>query len=104
MAYQLELPKGSKLHHTFHIEKLKKFKGEALATPPIHPILAIDNQPICYPLAIVDSKSVYHKGQIKKQFLVQWSNGLPEDASWEDVDSLKQAFPSIQVEDNLDLS
>lgn len=101
VAYQMDLPEGSKILHTFHIEKLKKFKGEARATQSIHTIMAINNQPICYPLAIIDCRKIYFKGKFRKQLLVHRSNGLPEDATWEDVDSLKQAFPSIQVENNL---
>lgn len=33
--------------------------------------------------------------------LVQWSHELPKDGTWENVDSLVDAFPSIQAEDNL---
>lgn len=100
-AYSVELPEGSRIHNTFHVSKLRKFIGpvDQIAKEP--PLLAVDNQPITYPLAIIDGRVMKKAGKLTKQFLVQWSGTWPEDASWIDADLLQQTYPVIQLEDDL---
>ncbi|WVZ18571.1 hypothetical protein V8G54_005893 [Vigna mungo] len=56
VAYQLDLPPSSKIHHVFHYSLLKLHKGPLPTSPTGLPPLALDNKPIIEPLAILDTK------------------------------------------------
>lgn len=98
-AYTLALPRGSKIHNSFHISKLKAYIGPIPPKSADYPIMAVNNQPILYPISIIDFRKIYLRGEQKMQVLVNWSDTPPEDASWENLDELKKAFPAIDSED-----
>lgn len=35
--------------------------------------------------------------------LIQWTNSLPKDATWEQVDVIKAQFPEFHLQDKVDL-
>ncbi|GAV83386.1 Chromo domain-containing protein [Cephalotus follicularis] len=54
-------------------------------------------------MAIVDTRTVFSKGQPSPQILVQWF-GLPlEEATWENVIDVQQAYPDFNLEDKVGL-
>lgn len=93
------LPPGSRIHNTFHISKLKAYKGVLPPPEENSPILAIDNQPILYPIALIDFKKIYLNGKQTYQVLVHWSGSTLEDASWENLEDSKNMFLVIVNED-----
>jgi len=90
VAYKLDNPEQSKVHPMFHVSQLKACLGpgrQVLSQLP-HPDAThqIPN--------LVLQRHVRQRdlGTIV-QVLVQWSGSPAEDATWEDLDSLKQQFP-----------
>ncbi|KAH7861229.1 hypothetical protein Vadar_023372 [Vaccinium darrowii] len=47
-------------------------------------------------MAVLDWRLVKHKGRLATQFLIQWSDALPEDATWEFHSSLEDRFPNFK--------
>ena len=101
VAYQLGLPKGSRIHLVFHISVLKPFHGSH--SPPHQPLpsLTIDNHPVDLLLAICDSRSIIRNGNTMRQILAQWTGCQLEVASWEDFTEFCKLYPSYHLDDKV---
>lgn len=92
VAYKLELPSPSKIHHVFHCSLLKLHKGPVTAAPDILPAATIDNHPLITPLTILDTKLDHSTDPPTLLALVQWLGLAPEDTTWENYDQLQTQF------------
>uniref|UniRef100_A0A0A9BBB6 Tf2-1-like SH3-like domain-containing protein n=1 Tax=Arundo donax TaxID=35708 RepID=A0A0A9BBB6_ARUDO len=95
VAYQLQLPAGTRLHDVFHVRLLKPFKGE----PPV-----TTSSTSSSPLPRLSSSFrglAYSFGQGQLQVLVQWKDCSPADASWVSVEDFKSLCPDFQLTDKL---
>ena len=96
MAFRLALPPGSRLHNAFHVGLLKKFVGQPPELPP--PLPPTHNGAIV-PVPSQALKTRLYRGV--RQILVQWEGLPPSSASWEDLSSFQERYPSFQLEDKL---
>jgi hypothetical protein len=98
-SYKLLLPKGCKLHHTFHISQLKKHFGHQ-AVPSKDLLLLNSGGTILIALEnILEWKLIpWVQGSISilvAQWLIKWIN-LPEtEATWEDASFIQKVFPAF---------
>ncbi|KAK1617590.1 hypothetical protein QYE76_023107 [Lolium multiflorum] len=91
VAYKLELPPTSRVHPVFHVSQLKPCIGphqQVLSQlPSSTDIFQI-------PVAVLGQRVRQAGFRTVPQALIHWS-GMPEDqATWEDIDSLRQQFPT----------
>ncbi|XP_075085031.1 uncharacterized protein LOC142168271 [Nicotiana tabacum] len=93
VAYKLELPPTSKVHHVFHVSLLKKKVGSKITTQTALPQTGNDGQFLVAPVAILQRQMVKKGNADAVKVLVQWSNLAPKDATWEDYADLKAKFP-----------
>lgn len=104
VAYTMSLPKNCKIHPTFHISKLKGFKGEVPQDLKVNlPPVSIRNEVVSTPIASVDYREISRMGQRVPQLLVHWAGTPLEDITWEDLKSMQSLLPSLQLEDKLSL-
>lgn len=96
VAYELKFPNDSRLHNVFHVSLLTAFKGDQL--PPITELPALEDGRVD-PLPSAVIRARLNRGT--KDILIQWSGMLEEEATWEDVDCFKQAYPLFELEDKL---
>jgi hypothetical protein len=54
VAYELELPKGSRIHNSFHLSCLKKALGQLVTTSTDLPLLDEEGQLVLAPEHILD--------------------------------------------------
>jgi hypothetical protein len=92
VAYLLDLPKDSKLHHVFHISVLKQHVGTAEPTEIELPV--VPDSPI-QPQSILEQRM--RKGAM--EILVHWMGFSPADASWENKDDFISRFPNFVLKD-----
>ncbi|KAG8372765.1 hypothetical protein BUALT_Bualt12G0100900 [Buddleja alternifolia] len=95
VAYKLLLPPSSQIHPVFHAFLLKKKIGHRHSAST--QLLAIDNegQIQVFPLAILDRRLVQLNNKAATQVLVHWVNTAPEQATWEDLTSIRAHFPTF---------
>jgi hypothetical protein len=99
VAYQLQLPAGTKLHDVFHVNQLKRHLGPAAVPNPTLPLLTPDGKVKLAPLAILQYRQVERNaGEYNiavPQWLIHWENMSPADAMWEDAKFIRATFPSF---------
>lgn len=97
-AYKLQLPDYFAIHDVFHISKLRPYKGsDPTQEHNSFPKFSVENQPVLTPLLLIDYRSVYRQNRIIPQLLVQWSNSIEEDTTWEDIASMRDLYLEDKV-------
>ena len=96
VAVRLALPSRAKLHDVFHVGLLKKWVGNPPDAPP--PLPAMHNG------AVEPEPEHAVRARLARgirQVLIQWKGEPAASATWEDLDSFRDRFPSFQLEDEL---
>ena len=83
VAYELELPKGSKIHNVFHVSCLKKSLGQQIVTSEILPPLDDEGHLTLVPENILKTRERRLRSKIIKEYFVQWKDLPSEYATWE---------------------
>lgn len=80
VAYNLDLPKESRIHLVLHVSKLKKKNGEKVLVQIELPTTAVDVESLCpTPQAILNSRIHIRKREV----LIHWQGFSPAEAIWE---------------------
>ena len=95
VAYELELPEGSKIHNVFHVSCLKKALGQQIITSEILPPLDDEGQLTLVPEKILKTRERRLRSRIIKEYLVQWKDLPNEDATWEEEKILQH--PNLKL-------
>jgi len=95
VAYELELPQGSKIHNIFHVSCLKKALGQQVTVTEELPPTDDEGHLVLQPEAIIDTRERQLRSRKIREFLVRWKNLPDEDATWEDERILQH--PSLQL-------
>ena len=94
VAYELELPQGSKIHNVFHVSCLKKALGQQVIVIDELPPTDDEGHLVLQPEAITDTRERQLRSRIVREFLVRWKKLPDEDATWESEKILQH--PSLQ--------
>eukprot|EP00253_Pinus_taeda_P036719 PITA_36719 len=95
VAYELELPQGSKIHNVFHVSCLKKALGQQVTVTDELPPMDDKGHLVLHPKAIIDTREMQLQSRTVREFLVRWKNLPDEDATWESEKILQH--PSLQL-------
>eukprot|EP00253_Pinus_taeda_P007200 PITA_07200 len=89
VAYELELPQGSKIHNVFHVSCLKKALGQHVTVIDELPPTDDEGHLVLQPEAIIDTRERQLRSTTVRKFLVRWKNLPDEDATWESEEILQ---------------
>jgi len=102
VAYKHQLPPSAKIHPVFHFSQLKLCHGQH--DQPCLPLPICDSEipPLIQSMAVLKSQTIIRGEQQVQQSLIQWENGLPEEATWEDNLLIARAYPHFNLGDKVD--
>ena len=83
VAYELELPTGSRIHNIFHVSCLKKALGQQVTATEELPPIDDEGHLVLHPEAIIDTRERHMWSRIVTKYLVRWRNSSDEDSTWE---------------------
>ncbi|KAK2367199.1 hypothetical protein QL285_080510 [Trifolium repens] len=101
VAYKLKLPDHAKIHPVFHVSQLKQFKGVSAERYIPLPLTMSESGPIIHPMEVLDARTIMRGTQKINQVLVQWDQLPAAEATWEDIDTLQDNFPTFNLETRL---
>eukprot|EP00253_Pinus_taeda_P011684 PITA_11684 len=96
VAYQIALPSHIRIHNVFHVSVLKQYFYD-----PKHVIqwqnvrVELEGEVLVEPLTILDRREVQLWKRVIFQAKVQWQHYGPEEATWEDEELLREAYPNL---------
>lgn len=93
VAYRLQLPSSVNIHPVFHVSQLKKHVGPTEIPTQDLPLVHTNGFIKTDPVAVLQTRQVPRNNLPVVQWLVQWANLPPEDATWEDASFMKGTFP-----------
>jgi hypothetical protein len=93
LAYKLLLPDGVNIHPVFHVSQLKKHLGSRAVPQADLPLVDDDGRIKTEPLQVLQTISLPRNNVLVTQWLIEWENLAPADASWEDANFIKKVFP-----------
>ncbi|GJT75254.1 ty3-gypsy retrotransposon protein [Tanacetum coccineum] len=100
VAYRLELPSSSQIHPVFHISQLKKCHGKDHSVGVL-PQLREDGLLENKPMAILEKRLGKVNNKPVMFVLIQWTNKLVEEATWEIYGDLITRFPGFDAENEV---
>jgi hypothetical protein len=100
VAYEIELPPGSKIHNVFHVSCLKKALGQQVAVTEELPPLDEEGQLILIPEDVLEVREKRLRNRSIKEYLIKWKNLPIEDASWEGEQVLQHMIWNCLWESN----
>jgi hypothetical protein len=83
VAYELELPEGSKIHNVFHVSCLKKAVGQQVNISEELPPLDKEGQLELVLEEVLEQRECRLRSRVIRECLVRWRGLLVEDATWE---------------------
>ncbi|PKA49390.1 hypothetical protein AXF42_Ash016579 [Apostasia shenzhenica] len=98
VAYKLKLLEYAKIHPIFHISLLKRRVGSRPMAQILPAEITTLGQIRAQPVTILKRRAVLRKRRLIQQGLIQWSQTNTEDASWEDLDLIRQQYPLFHID------
>jgi hypothetical protein len=100
VAYELELPQGSKIHNVFHVSCLKRALGQHVVTNKELPPVDEEGRLILILEEVLEVREKQLRNRDIKEYLIKWKNLPIEDATWESEQVLQQIDSGLLVGSN----
>jgi hypothetical protein len=97
MAYELDLPQGSKIHNVFHVSCLKRAIGQHIIPIEELPPLDEEGQLILIPEEVLEVQERKLRKRSIKEYLVKWKNLPIENVTWENEQVLHETSSELLV-------
>lgn len=95
VAYKLQLPEHAAIHPVFHVSQQKKHRGSHAVPMQGLPLVGENGKIKTEPVAVMSRRIVPRRNEPVAQWLIQWINLGPEDATWEDTTFIQKTFPNF---------
>ena len=79
----------------FHVSQLKRHIGPTVVPAPGLPLVDASGKIKVAPIMVLETRAVPRPPKLVTQWVVQWLDMSPEEATWEDADFIKYTFPEF---------
>jgi hypothetical protein len=93
VAYKLQLPTHVQIHPVFHVSQLKRHLGPTAIRNPNLPLVDVHIHIKTEPVVVLQTRQIPRNHVAVVQWLVEWANLPPDDATWEDASFIKSMYP-----------
>jgi hypothetical protein len=95
VAYELDLPKESRVHPVFRVSQLKLKLGSTVALVPKLP--PVNSYGVFRPelVEVLNRRSRPHDHRPLIELLIRWEGQTADDATWKEFYGLKNAYPHL---------
>ena len=83
VAYEIELPEGSRVHNVFHVSRLKKSIKQRVVPSAELPPLDEEGKVLLILEAILDTRERTLQNRLIKEYFIKWRHLTEQDATWE---------------------
>jgi hypothetical protein len=90
IAYELELPQGSRIHNVFHVSCLKKAIGQHITPFEVLPPMDEEGQFVLIPEEILEVREKRLRNRSIKEYLIRWKDLPIEDSTWENEQVVRE--------------
>jgi hypothetical protein len=90
VAYELELPQGSRIHNVFHVSCLKRAIGQHITPIEVLPPMDEEGQLVLIPEEILEVREKRLRKRSIKEYLIRWKDLPIEDATWENEQVVRE--------------
>jgi hypothetical protein len=90
VAYELELPQGSRIHNVFHVSCLKRAIGQHITPLEVLPPLDEEGQLLLILEEILEVREKRLKNRSIKEYLIRWKDLPIKDATWENEQVVRE--------------
>jgi hypothetical protein len=97
VAYELDLPQGSKIHNVFHVSCLKRAIGKHITPIEELPPMDEEGQLVLIPEEILEVRERKLRKRSIREYLVKWKNLPVEDATWEGEQLIQETGSELLV-------
>ena len=98
MAYELELPQGSKIHNVFHVSCLKRVIGQHITPLEVLPPLDEEGQLVLVLEEILEVREKKLWRRSIREYLVKWKDLPIEDATWDKERVIRETGSKLFVD------
>ncbi|GJV33805.1 retrotransposable element Tf2 [Tanacetum coccineum] len=97
VAYKLDLPLNSQIHPVFHVSQFKKFKGHVTQVTATLPQCDLSGVIAMERAAVLDRRLAKRGNAAAVYVLIQWTNEVVKDATWELYDDIAMRFLNFDL-------
>ncbi|VFR00835.1 unnamed protein product [Cuscuta campestris] len=90
-----------RLAQIFFWPKMRAEVREYVGRPQPLPDEFLQGQPVSKPVRVHASRQILRRGKLVQQYLVEWSDGTREDATWEPSEVVRHFYPDVHLEDKV---
>jgi hypothetical protein len=97
MAYELELPQGSRIHKVFHVSCLKRAIGQHITPLEVLPPLDEEGQLVLVSEEILEIREKKLWRRSIREYLIKWKDLPIEDVTWESEQVIRETGSELLV-------
>lgn len=95
----MNLPEEAQIHPIVHVSQLKRRLGTGEVAMERLPAVTEEGKIVFRPARALEYRKIKRSGRFRWEVLIEWESLATTEATWEEVDMIRQRFPNFVLED-----